>query len=51
MCLKEIGVCAQNILDFTQHGWEELYDHLMNKEIFTLTMNKMSWATGTIYIR
>ena len=49
MCLKDIGVCARSvatILDFNQHGWEDLYDHLMNKGIFTLTINKRIMSYG-----
>ena len=49
MCLKEIGLWAQNWLTTlgsnSQQNWGDLYDHVMNSRIFTLTMNKIFiWA-------
>ena len=60
MCLKETGLSAQNfftILGSVNIIGVDLYDQLMRKRIFTLTMNTISkralriiWqmATGTI---
>ena len=40
MCLKEIGVSAQNMLNHSrlnsQHNWGGLYDHSMSMRIFTV---------------
>ena len=43
MCLKEIGLYDESILNHSrlnnQHDWENLYDHLMSKKIFTFILN------------
>jgi hypothetical protein len=40
MCLKEIGVSAQNMLNHSrlnsQHNWGGLYDHSMSMRTFTV---------------
>ena len=45
MCLKEIGLRAQNMITIfrlnSQHKWGDLYDYLMSTTIFTLILHKI----------
>ena len=50
MCLKEIGLCAQNMITIlgaiVNITGGHLHDHLMNMRIFTLIMGKIyMWAS------
>ena len=44
MCLKEIGLHDESMINHSrlnnQHDWENLYDHLMSKKIFTFILNR-----------
>ena len=41
MCLKEIGLHAQNMITKfnNQYDWGDLYDHLLSTKIFILIIN------------
>ena len=53
MSVKEIGMCAQNILTTSrlnsQGDWGDLHDHLLSTSMFTLTINiTFIWASESM---